>query len=92
MYLASLKNYDEFVSEDNDRLPIRFGRAFRFANPIRAKLNLPAAKSTNFIDLERASKMSSSTRARARRVRKVRRWFEKELRGLGLNANRAGAL
>lgn len=81
---------------DNDRSPIRSGgRVFRFANAIRAKLNLTVwQKSTNFIDLESVEDEFERARERARRnaSEKARWWFEKELRGLGLNANRAGAL
>lgn len=39
-----------------------------------------------------AAQHSAARRGAAQRVRKVRWWLEKELRGLGLNANRAGAL
>lgn len=86
------------MSRGNDQSPIRFRRAFSFANPVRAKLNLAVAKSTNFIDLasvedepekERARKQErerESARARPKGASK------KEPRGLGLNANRAGAL
>lgn len=54
------------MSEDNDQSPIRFRRAFSFANPVRAKLNLAVAKSTNFIDLGSAEDESEKERRQER--------------------------
>jgi len=69
--------HGESVSEDNDQSPIRFRRAFSFANPVRAKLNLAVAKSTNFIDL--ASVEDEPKRERERqRVRERERERERE--------------